>query len=66
MKKTVLILCAVALAGCASMTPEEKRAAWIVGGIVVAGAVAASSGGSSGGPDCTIAVTPGGSDRSCR
>ncbi len=50
MKRLIAVLCALALAGCANMTPEQERTAWIVGGILVTGAIIASQADSGGTP----------------
>lgn len=41
MKSVLTLACVLLLAGCASMTPGQKRAAAIVGGALVVGAAAA-------------------------
>ncbi len=49
MKKLLLVM--FLLSGCANMTPEGKRTAWIVTGIVVAGVIISSSNSGSDSPE---------------
>jgi uncharacterized lipoprotein NlpE involved in copper resistance len=68
MKKLLLILVTLSLAGCANMTERERQTVWIVGGVLVAGAaIAASNGGSSASCRQFIVVRgDGSSDHVCR
>ncbi len=43
MKLIVILLCSLALLGCANMSPQEKRTAWIATGIVVGAIIISSS-----------------------
>jgi len=43
MKKTVVIVMALLLSACANMTPAQKTAAWVVGGVVVTAIVISAS-----------------------
>lgn len=66
MKKTIVIVMALALSACANMTPAQKTTAWIVVGVAVA--VVATSSSDSSTPVCKPTVGGSGADFdfSCR
>lgn len=52
MSRILLLLCVFSMAGCADMTPREKKWTYIAAGVVVAGAVAAHELDNGGRKDC--------------
>ena len=42
MKTLILMFAMGVLVGCANMTPGQKTAAWVVGGVIVGAAIASS------------------------
>jgi len=44
MTKIIAICIALVLSGCANMTPGQKTAAWVIGGVAVTAIVISSSG----------------------
>lgn len=49
MKNIICLVVLLSLMGCANMTPGQKTAAWVVGGVVITGVILSSS--SSGGSE---------------
>lgn len=43
--RIVIIAAAIALAGCANMSSNQKRVAWVAGGVIAIGALAAGGAG---------------------
>ena len=67
MKKVIWLAILLLTTGCASMTPQERQVAYIIGGVVVAGVIiSANSSHGHAEPNCFFIVTATGSDQVCR
>ena len=54
MTKIIAICLALALSGCANMTPGQKTAAWVVAGVAVTAVALSSSDSNSTAPPCKL------------